>query len=87
MTRVVSCQRSLLFAGVPAALTRAALTAAVGTGVTAEPERSVGHLTGNRAAQEIEAYYDAAGDHGQEQGVFDRRDAALVAPEPGEKPL
>lgn len=51
----VSCQRSLLFAGVPAALTRAALTAAVGTGGIAEPERSIGHLTGNRAAQQLDA--------------------------------
>ncbi len=73
-------------AGVLAALTAAAVTAgSVATAVVAaggifEQARSLGHFVGNGAAQQFSAQYYAAGDHRQEHGVFDRRDAPRVGP-------
>jgi hypothetical protein len=61
---------------------RSITTALVAAVVIFEKARSLVHFVGNSAAQQFSAHNYAAGDHRQEHGILDRRDAMLVPAAP-----
>ena len=85
LAQVLASVRATLTRAVGAA--RSIAAAVIAAAAIAEPKRSLAQLIGDRATQQISAHNYAAGNHCQEQGVLDRRDAVLVGPQPGQESL